>query len=304
MIFVTLALIQTREHIMAFAWVLIGSLALLGAKGGFFTLSTLGNYRVWGPPGSFIEDNNEFALALIMTIPLIYFLQLQVTKKVWRHALSIVILLCAVSAFGSYSRGALLAIIAMGGVFWWRSPKKGEVAVFILIIAVAMIPMLPEQWWARMNTISEYQADGSAMGRINAWGVAWEVALHHLFGGGMSYQHQDYFLLYGKYEVIVRAAHSIYFQILGNHGFIGLFLFLLLWITTYREAGWLMRNARGDSHTRWAAQLGAMAQVSLVGYAVGGAFLSLGYFDLPYNIMALVMMAKKWVMSQIEYSQG
>lgn len=298
MIFVTLALLQTKEHIMAFAWILIGSLAVLGAKGGFFTLITLGNYRVWGPPGSFIEDNNEFALALIMTIPLIYFLQLQVVKKAWRTILSIVMLLCAVSAFGSYSRGALLAIIAMGGMFWWRSPRKGEVAIFILIVAVAMIPMLPEQWWERMDTISEYQTDGSAMGRLNAWGVAWEVASHNLFGGGMSYQYLDYFLLYAKYDHIVRAAHSIYFQILGNHGFIGLFLFLLLWITTYREAGWLMRNARSNPHTLWAAQLGAMAQVSLVGYATGGAFLSLGYFDFPYNIMVLVVLAKKWVTSE------
>jgi len=299
MIFVTLALLQTKEHIMAFAWVLIGSLAILGAKGGFFTLITLGNHRVWGPPDSFIEGNNEFALALIITIPLVYFLQLQVAQKIWRNALSVVILLCAISAFGSYSRGALLAIIAMGGMFWWRSPKKGEVAVFILIIAIAMIPMLPEQWWARMDTISEYQADGSAMGRLNAWGVAWEVALHHLFGGGMSYQYQDYFLLYGEYETIVRAAHSIYFEILGNHGFIGLFLFLLLWITTYREAGWLMRNAGSNPNTLWAAQLGAMVQVSLVGYATGGAFLSLGYFDLPYNMMALVVLAKKWVTSEM-----
>lgn len=299
MIFVTLALLQTKQHIMAFAWVLIGSLAILGAKGGFFTLATLGNYKVWGPPGSFVEDNNEFALALIMTIPLVYFLQLQVAQKVWRNALSVIMLLCAISAFGSYSRGALLAIIGMGGMLWWRSPKKIEMAVFVLIIAIAMIPMLPEQWWVRMNTISEYQADESAMGRIHAWSVAWEVALHHFFGGGMSYQYPDFFLLYGKYATFVIAAHSVYFQILGNHGFIGLFLFLLLWITTYREAGWLMRNAGSNPNTLWAAQLGAMAQVSLVGYATGGAFLSLGYFDLPYNIMVLVVLAKKWVTSEM-----
>lgn len=303
MIFVTIALLQTKEHIMAFAWVLIGSLAILGAKGGLFTLITLGNHRVWGPPGSFIEDNNEFALALIMAIPLIYFLRLQITKRMWRNMLGIVILLCAIAALGSYSRGGLVAIAAMSTVFWWRSPKKGEVAIFILIIAVAMLPMLPEQWWARMNTMSEYQADESAMGRLNAWGVAWGVAKHHLFGGGMNYQYPEYFFLYGKYEIIVRAAHSIYFQILGNHGFVGLFLFLTLWVVTYREAGWLRKNAQNKPDTLWAAQLGAMAQVSLVGYAVGGAFLSLGYYDFPYNIMALIAMTKKWVVSQTEYCQ-
>lgn len=301
MIFVTLALLQTKEQIMAFAWVLVGSLAILGAKGGFFTFVTFGNHRVWGPPGSFIEDNNEFALALIMTIPLIYFLQLQIANKIWRNGLSIVMLLCAVAALGTYSRGGLIAIAAMSVVLWWRSPKKGEVAILILIIAVAMMPMLPEQWWARMDSISDYQTDESAMGRFNAWGVAWEVAKHHLFGAGMSYQHPEYFFLYGKHETIVRAAHSIYFQILGNHGFIGLFLFLTLWIITYREAGWLRKNANISPDTLWAAQLGAMAQVSLVGYAVGGAFLSLSYYDLPYNIMVLVVMAKKWVTSHTEY---
>lgn len=298
MAFITLMLLQTKEHIMTFAWIMIGSLAMLGAKGGAFTLATLGNYRVWGPPDTFIEGNNEFALALIIIIPLIHFLQLQVSQQVWRHILSIVMLLCVIAAFGSHSRGALVAIIAMSGVFWWRSPNKGALAILFFITAVALLPMLPEHWWTRMQTISEYQVDASAIGRLNAWHVAWEVAKHELFGAGMSYQYPEYFFLYGKYETIVRAAHSIYFEILGNHGFIGLFLFLLIWITTFREAGWLMRNARSTPHTLWAAQLGAMAQVSLVGYAVGGAFLSLAYFDLPYNILIMVMLAKTWVMSQ------
>lgn len=298
MIFVTIALLHTKEHIMAFAWVVIGSLALLGIKGGVFTIVSMGESRVWGPPGSFIEDNNHFALALITAIPLLYFLQLQLTKKIWRHALNIAILLCAISALGSYSRGALIALAAMGAMFWWRSPKKGEITIFIILITVAATPLFPEQWWARMDTISSYEQDASAMGRINAWGVAWEVAKHNFFGGGMSYQHAEYFFLYGQHETIIRAAHSIYFQILGNHGFIGLSLFLLIWLTTYRDAAWLVKNTRHNPHAMWAAQLGAMAQVSLIGYLVGGAFLSLSYYDLPYNIMVMVVMAKKWVISK------
>ena len=151
--------------------------------------------------------------------------------------------------------------------------------------------MMPEHWWARMDTISEYQEDGSAMGRINAWGVAFEVAKRNPFGGGMSYQHESFFSLYGKYETIPRAAHSIYFQVLGNHGFMGLFLFLGIWFHTYSIAGWLRRQCAHNETTRWASQMGGMIQVSLVGYAVGGAFLSLSYFDLPYNMMVLAVAA-------------
>ena len=133
------------------------------------------------------------------------------------------------------------------------------------------------------------------MGRINAWYVAWDVAKDHFFGAGMSYQHQSLFYLYGRFETVVRAAHSIYFQILGNHGFVGLFLYLMIWISSFRVAGWLRKNAADLEETKWAADLGSMAQVCLVGYAVGGAFLSMPYFDLPYNVMAMLIMAKVWV---------
>ncbi len=38
-----------------------------------------------------------------------------------------------------------------------------------------------------------------------------------------------------------------------------------------------------------------MCQVSLVGYAVGGAFLSLAYFDLPYNILIMIVVGRRWI---------
>ena len=295
MTFIAAMLLYTKHHIMAFAWVTVGSLALLGAKGGVFTILTGGNHRTWGPPGSFIEDNNEFALALIMTIPLLHFLQLQVSRAWVRHGISVAMLLCAASALGSHSRGALLAIAGMGAMFWWRSKKKGPIALMIAIVVLALLPMMPEEWWSRMDTIRTYEEDASAMGRINAWIVAWEVAKNNLVGGGMSYQHDIFFILYGVYGHTSLAAHSIYFQILGNHGFIGLFLYLGMWLSAYRIAGGLNKNARNNPETRWAADLGAMAQVCFVGFAVGGAFLSLSYFDLPYNVMVMVVLAKRWV---------
>lgn len=295
MTFVAGMLIINKMQIMAFAWVTVGSLAILGAKGGIFTILTGGNYRVWGPPGSFIQDNNEFALSLIMAIPLVHFLQLQ-TKAAWmKHGLSITMLLCAAAAIGTHSRGGFLAIAAMSAMFWLRSSRKGLIGGMLLFVVLIALPMMPDHWWERMSTISEYQEDASAMGRVNAWGVAYEVAKDNLFGGGMSYQHEVFFILYGTYETVVRAAHSIYFQVLGNHGFGGLLLFLGIWFSTYRTANWLRKNACRQTETQWAADLGAMVQVSLVGYAVGGAFLSLSYFDLPYNMMVLVVAAQVWV---------
>ncbi len=295
MTFVALSLLKTKHHIMAFAWVTIGSLAFLAAKGGVFTILTGGSYRVWGPAGSFIADNNHFALAVIVIIPMLHFLQLQFAAGWKRHAMSVVMVLCIAAALGSHSRGALLALIAMGMVFWWRSSKKGPIAVAVLVTLFAFLPMMPEEWWERMGTIATYEEDESAMGRINGWLVAIQVAMHNFFGGGMSYQHQLFFTMYGVHNTNVIAAHSIYFQILGNHGFVGLFLYLMIWISTFRLAGRLRKQAAANDELHWVAQLGAMVQVSLVSFAVGGAFLSMPYFDLPYNLMVLLVIAAKWV---------
>jgi probable O-glycosylation ligase (exosortase A-associated) len=295
MTFVALMLLDHKQKIIAFAWVTAGSLAILGANGGVFTVLTGGNYRVWGPDFSFIADNNHMALALIMTIPLLHFLQLQLSRAWMRHGMTVVMLLCAAAVIGTHSRGGFLAIAAMTAFLWWRSRRKFLIGMAILFAVLVLLPFMPEHWWERMRTIDEYAEDASAIGRLNGWHVAWEVAKHNFFGGGMSYQHQVFFDLYGLYNTNVISAHSIYFQILGNHGFVGLLIYLLLWIVTYRYAGWLRKNGGKHPETRWTSDLGAMVQVSLVGFAVGGAFLSMPYFDLPYNMMVMVVLARKWV---------
>ena len=295
MILVALALLHTKQHIFALAWVVAGSLALLGAKGGIFTLLTGGNYRVWGPPGSFIADNNEFALALVMTIPLLRFLQLQL-KRFWAvHGMTALMILCAAASLGSYSRGALLGIAAMSVLLWWRGKRRVAGGFLMLIAAVALIAFMPDEWTHRMSSISDYEEDRSALGRISAWWNAWNLAFHYPFGVGFNAARPELFERYSPYPDFVHAAHSIYFQVLGNHGFVGLALFLGIWIATWRTAGWLRRVGGDTPDGKWCAELGAMCQVSLLGYAVGGAFLSLSYFDLPYNIMVLVVLARVWV---------
>jgi putative inorganic carbon (HCO3(-)) transporter len=210
MILVTLALLRTKQHILALTWVAAGSLALLGIKGGIFTLAGGGSERVWGPPGSFIEDNNEFAVALIMTIPLLRFLQLQIASRWGRHLMSGAMILCAVAALGSQSRGALLAIAAMVFWIWWNGKNKFAVGILIVLIAIPLISFMPDSWDNRMSTIGTYETDGSAMGRISAWWNAWNLAFHYPFGVGFNAARPELFARYSPYPDSIHAAHSIY----------------------------------------------------------------------------------------------
>ncbi len=295
MILVTLALLRTKQHIFALAWVAAASLAILGVKGGIFTIIHGGNHHVWGPPGTFIEDNNEFGLALVMTIPLLRFLQMQLTNKTGKMALTVVMVVCAAASIGSQSRGALLAISAMALVLWWRGKSRFLGGIVIVGTAVAVLTLMPDAWFDRMSTIKSYEEDGSAMGRISAWWNAWNLAFHYPLGVGFNAARPELFAVYSPYPLSIHAAHSIYFQILGNHGFIGLGIFLLIWLLTWKGAGRLRVDGGREPQTKWVSDLGAMCQVSLVGYFVGGAFLSLAYFDLPYIIMVLVVLSTRWL---------
>ena len=298
MIIAALSLLHTKQHVLALLWVSAGSLGLLGMKGGAFTLATGGNFRVWGPTGSFIYDNNEFALALVMTIPLLRFLQLQLVNRWARWGMSAAMLLCGVAAVGSYSRGALLAISAMLMSLWWRGKNKFIVGIVIALGVVLLVGFMPDAWVGRMSSIDDYESDQSALGRISAWWTAWHIALHYPSGVGFNAARPALFAIYSPYPTSVHAAHSIYFQILGNHGFIGLFLFLGIWFSSWRAAGWLRKHAKGIPQAGWCVELGAMCQVALIGYAVGGAFLSLAYFDLPYEIMVALLVTRRWVKSR------
>ena len=293
MVFVTLFLLHSKKHIVQFVWVLVFSLGFFGVKGGYFTLMTGGTYRVWGPEGSFIGGNNEIALALIMVIPLMYFLRDQ-SKKIWqRNAWLGAMALTAAASLGSQSRGAFLALGAMTLLLWMRGKQKLMFGTIIVVGMAALIAFMPDSWHKRMDTIDNYQHDASAQGRINAWTMNWNIATHNISGGGFEIYNPPTFAAYAPNPQDIHVAHSIYFSVLGEHGFPGLILFISIWWLTWRSANWIRKNAKGENE--WAAMLAGMCQVSLIGYAVGGAFLSLAYFDLPYDIMVIVVLTRRWL---------
>src|ERR671910_541197 len=78
---VTLGLITTRQRLDALIWVIVLSLGFFAVKGAAFTLLTGGNYRLAGPRGSFFANNNPFALAFLMPLPLARYLQLTAYRR-------------------------------------------------------------------------------------------------------------------------------------------------------------------------------------------------------------------------------
>lgn len=287
--FMAIMLVNTKERVLALTVVCTLSIGFFGFKGGWFTLMTGGQHRVWGPAGSFIGGNNEVGLALIMTIPLLFFLRSLVVERWLRYLLLFGIGLCVFAILGTHSRGALVGIAAMGGFLALKSKNKMQYILLVLLLAPIAYQFMPDVWHDRMETITDYQTDASAQGRIMAWRMAFNMALSELTGGGFSSFRPASYLMYLP-EVGARKtdAHSIYFEILGEHGFVGLGLFLVLGILGLKTCGRIARLAKGTGEF-WMESLARMMQVALVGYAAAGAFLGLAYFNYYYALLAIVV---------------
>jgi probable O-glycosylation ligase (exosortase A-associated) len=212
--------------------------------------------------------------------------------------MSAAMLLTVLAAIGTQSRGALIGMLAMGGFLWLKSRNKVFTGAVVGIGAALILTIMPQQWFDRMGTILTYQEDSSATGRINAWRMALNLASDRPLGGGFETFRPEVFAAYAPEPWRWADAHSIYFEVLGEHGFVGLALFLALGLMTWRSASWIVRRCRADAQHRWAADLAAMVQVSLVGYASAGAFLGLAYFDLYYTLVAIVVLCKTVMLSQ------
>jgi len=293
MLFVTIALIDTRKKLDVFIWANVAAIGFYGVKGGVFSILTGGNHIILGG-GGFIGENNALALAEIIILPLLRYLQLQQGNKWMRRGLGVAMVLIIISVFVSHSRGALLGLIAMSAYFWWKSPSKIQWAFGIVVVAVVAFIALPAEYWDRMYTMKTFDQDSSAQGRINSWWTAFHVANDRITGGGFVINVNWIFAKYAPNPNMLFVAHSIYFQMMGEQGYIGLFIFLSIGVLTWINASRMIRRGKADPDLKWAADLGAMIHVSMVGYAITGSFLSLALFDLPYNVMAIAALGLRF----------
>jgi probable O-glycosylation ligase (exosortase A-associated) len=290
--FVTIGLITTRQRLDALVWVIVLSLGFFALKGALFTVLTGGIYRLQGPSGSFIADNNQFGMALLMAMPLVRYLQLTAQSRWMRLGLLVLLVCFLVSVLGTYSRGAVIGLAVTAIALFVKSRHRMRLALGAGLALAAVVEFMPEHWHDRVASIFAYEEDASAQARFDSWRYALEIAREHpVVGGGFEIFRGNKAVTEAGY----RSAHSIYFEVLGEHGWVGAGLFLALGLGAYRTARSVIRRASEDQKLSWAADLAAMVQVSIAAYAIAGLFLNLATFDLYYHLIAIVVIASALV---------
>lgn len=298
---VSLMVMAQRERLNLLVWVIVLSVGFYGTKGGLFTLfnATGGTTLVYGPQKSFIEDNNALGLALVMTLPLMYYVSKQAEGKIVKFGMRAVMLLSAVAVIGTHSRGAALglATVAVGAVL--SSRYKVRALLALAVVGVIGTGLVPQTWTERVGTIKHYEEDQSAMARITAWRTAYNLASDRFLGGGFDTMQQQTYLRYSPGSTLPRNTHSIYFEVLAEHGFTGLFLFLILGATVLWTIVRIRSQSRGRDDLAWSYDLGTSVGLGFVGFLISGAFLNLAYFDLCYHLIAITVLVQVIVKEHI-----
>jgi probable O-glycosylation ligase (exosortase A-associated) len=296
MIFVSVILINSATKLRYLLLIMALSLGLIGLKGGIWAILSGGAHRVYGPAGTFVGDNNDLALALNMALPLLLYLSKDEPRPWLKLLLKTTFVMSIVAIIFTYSRGGFLALGLVSFLLMIKAKYKSLAVITLGIGSLMAMWIVPAKWGDRMNTIQTYEEDGSAMGRINAWKMAWNLALDRpLTGGGFETFTPQVFRIYAPNPDSVHDAHSNYFEMLGEQGFIGLGLYLLLIASCIIRLRFLKSRIRRDPALQWAQHYPDMLQVSIFAYVLGGAFLGRAYFDMFYQLVGAMVILNRLV---------
>ena len=297
-IFATL-LLREKDHFTGILTFLILAIGFHGAVEGLKVLATGGGHIVGGIFGP-LGDNNKVALGLNMCIPLILYLASQSKEKLVQWAFYGVAFLCIATILGSRSRGGFLALLAMGGYYWWKSGNKFRNLFLAVIIAIFFYNFLPPEWFNRVGAVGDVEETGVLTSRVTTWKINFLAALDYPFTG-LGFDNTARGFIWTQYvdkldslNFIIDTpaptkgfvAHSIYFEVMGNQGLIGFFLFASILISAFFSLGSCIKAFEKGS---WQHALSKTCRVSLATYCIGGAALNAAYFEMFYLLLAIVI---------------
>jgi putative inorganic carbon (hco3(-)) transporter len=309
MTYVTTMLIYGRKRIWALLLTMALSIGYFGFKGAIFTVQTGGVFRVQGPGDTFIGGNVNLGLAMVMVVPLLLFLARD-EPRLWLQRLLKVVGWCtAFSTIFTYSRGAMVALVAIAPFALLHTRRKFLVLAVLIPLAYFGKDYLPQELVSRTQTIQEYKRDESARLRLQAWDVSYNIALEKpLTGAGFNFEYSgqdERWLSYTEIRVpnvdnIARAAHSGYFQVMGQHGLVGFALYITLLVSSLVSLRRLQSRASARPDCAWLANASGALFIGLIGYMVAGAFVSLAYFDLMFVYVAMIAIFQRELDTQRE----
>ena len=301
---------RLRVHALLIAMSL--GIGFTGVDEGLKWLASGGGHQMLGSPS--VGDNNQIGMDVLLIVPLLAHVHGVASRRLVRVACVIGGLLCAICAIGSNSRGAFVGLVVLGLGLAMTGRRKLPALLLVGLLALVGSQLLPSSWFERMDSIKTAKSDDSFEGRVVAWKMSILVAMHRpLFGGGMHAIQE--FDVWDRYKpefdrvsfipspdpLNAHAAHSIYFELLGDLGVCGLGSFLGLVALALVNGRAVRRAVRQSARPDllWAADLARKVELSLVVFLVSGSALSAAYYDIDYLLIVLMTVLRDLVRREL-----
>ena len=291
-------LVTDRRWLEIAIFALVIAISFLGVKEGLISILTAGGHIIVGSRA--LGDNNQLAAALVITLPLLYHLMQNAQLRFLRISLLIVMILNVVTIIMTFSRGGFVGLVVVGLLLVKESRHKLRTIAIAIAFGIGILAFAPQAWFSRVDTIQTADDDGSFMGRVSAWKISWLIARDNPFVGGGPHAVQHW-PVWGRYladwhdldfiptpypRLQPRAAHSIYFEALGDLGFTGLALYALIFAFALNSCKRVKLNSRYLAEGLWSFDLANNLRISLIAYLVTGALLSIAYQELLFVLIA------------------
>jgi probable O-glycosylation ligase (exosortase A-associated) len=163
----------------------------------------------------------------------------------------------------------------------------------VLVTSLIVVPLAPQALKDRFASITAQESaetrDGSAAGRIEAWGTAWRIAVAHPFAGEgfrALWNPEVWNEYFGYNSFAVRDVHSLYFEVLSEHGFLGFALYIAIVVSALATLAGVRRRWKGHAEYGYLAHYAEMNQLAFYPFLVAGTFLTFAYFDLYFLLVA------------------
>lgn len=290
--------IRSRIQIEAMVLTIVLSLGGTLLAGGARTLLTGGGYEVklgLASGNSGLAEGSTLATTAIALIPLILWVRsdsvLMPKGPVWNWFCVGLIAAAVLTALGSFERTGLVALAVLVFCLWLRSRRKMLHGGAGVCLALAGLAAMSGVWYDRMATISTFRAEDSALTRIAVWLWTLHYAMDHPLGGGFGVYLIDHFEvpIAGTGEILeitARAFHSIYFEILGEQGVVGLGIFAMMVVSMFVSLRTVGRAKPLAPEDAWLAGLAKAVMVSTLVYLAGGAFVGIAFQPFFYYLFA------------------
>ena len=309
--------VYDRFRIHCIVLMIVLGLSFHGVLDGLKFLSTAGVHKAQSIPK--FGDNNYLGMIILMCVPFLFYLIKYSSKKITKYAFSFVLFLNVLTIVATQSRGALSGLLVVSLIYLLKTKNK-VIGIIALCFGLFFITQIASDGWkSRMQTIQSAQDDSSFLGRVRAWQVSSAIALENpVFGGGFRavqshaiwnrFKYSAGILPFVEVDSETRsgiAAHSIWFEVLGDQGFVGFFLFLVLIINAFVTRNDIKKlTKKRHKVDDWAMDLANVTCVSLIAYCFCGSLLSAAYFELPYICFMLLEVIKLQQKSKEKFSES